>query len=162
VRKSELRELIKEEVKKILQEIGDSSAGAYEFDYYGDMGHARVYGFETPSYPYTVELAPDDLENNILDVRFFVTDEEDPDEEKDDIVTNKGELFRVMATVAKIIKQDLQDNPEIDTLTFSPALKKSENLPNSSRLNLYLKFIKHEYPKATATIQGSTIFVKLK
>lgn len=152
---------------EFLNEIGDSSSKAYKFDFYGDYDDMRIYGFDTESYPYTVELRYADLDNydedatNILGVRFYVADEDDPDMELDDVVTNKGELFRVMATVTAIIKKDLQDHPEIDTITFSPAKKEGETT-NVSRLNLYSKYIKNEFPKSIITKgQRNSIEVKL-
>ena len=143
-------------LKNLLKEIGDASSQPYPFDFYGNYGGMRIYGFDTENYPYTVELQYTDLDNydedatNILGVRFYVADEDDPDMELDDVVTNKGELFRVMATVTAIIKEDLKDHPEIDTITFTPAKKEGETT-NISRLNLYIRYIKNAYPNATIT-----------
>ena len=152
----------------ILKEIGDASSQPYSFDFYSDYSNMRIYGFDTESYPYTVELQYADLDNydedatNILGVRFYVADEDDPDMELDDVVTNKGELFRVMATVTAIIKKDLQDHPEIDTITFTPAKKEGETT-NVSRLNLYTRYIKNAFPNATITARGrGRVEVKLK
>ncbi len=150
---------------EFLNEIGDSSSKAYHPDFYGDYGNARIYGFETPSYPYTVELQYDDIDdyegaNNVLSVRFYVPDDEDPDIERDDIVTNKGELFKVMATVVDVIKKDLSTHPEVDILVFTPAKKKGETT-NIARLNLYSKYIKHEFPKATIS-KGPKNIIEVK
>lgn len=143
-------------LRDILKEIGDASSQPYPFSFYGDYADMRIYGFDTESYPYTVELQYTDLDlydediTNVLGVRFYVSDEKDPDIERDDIVTNKGELFKVMATVTAIIKKDLQDHPEIDTITFTPAKKEGETT-NISRLNLYTRYIKNAFPNATIT-----------
>ena len=140
-------------LKSLLTEIGDASSLPYHFDYYSDYGNMRIYGFDTENYPYTVELQYTDLDDypenstNVLGIRFYVPDEEDPDIERDAIVTNKGELFRVMATVTAIIKKDLDTHPEIDTLTFTP-VKKSGETVNISRLNLYMRYIKTAFPNA--------------
>lgn len=155
-------------LKDLLKEIGDASSQPYSFDFYGDFGNARVYGFNTEHYPYTVELQYADVDgydedtSNILDVRFYVPDDEDPDIERDDIVANKGELFRVMATVTAIIKKDLKDHPEIDTITFTPAKKEGETT-NVSRLNLYMRYIKNAFPSATiTTLDRGKVEVKFK
>jgi len=89
----------------ILKEIGDSSSQPYKFAFYGNYSGLRVYGFDTENYPYTVELGgvTDEEEPNEIGVRFYVPDEKDPDIERDDIVTNKGELFKVMSKVTAIV-----------------------------------------------------------
>ena len=151
----------------LLTEIGDASSRPYSFDFYGDYENMRVYGFDTENYPYTVELQYGDLDSydedttNILGVRFYIPDEEDPDIERDDIVANKGELFRIMATITAIVKKDLADHPEIDTITFTPAKKKGETI-NVSRLNLYTKYIKNAYPNSTITPVGGKGGVEVK
>jgi hypothetical protein len=146
----------------ILKEIGDSSAQPYKFDFYGDYGGDRIYGFDTENYPYTVELGnvTDEEEPNEIGVRFYVPDEKDPDIERDNIVTNKGELFKVMATITAIIKKDLKNHPEIDSITFNPAKKEGETT-NISRLNLYTQYIKNAYPNATIT-SGDRGNIKVK
>ncbi len=152
-------------LKDLLKEIGDSSSQPYRFDYYGDYAGMRVYGFDTENYPYTVELNYEFLDDsqNVLGVRFYVSDEDEPDIERDDIVTNKGELFRVMATVVAIIKKDIQKHPEIDTISFTPAKKEGE-IENVSRLNLYMRYIKHEFPNAIVKPYGTRggVIVKIK
>jgi len=134
----------------LLKEIGDSSSKPYPFDYYDDSGWGRIYGFDTENYNYTVEILPDDDAANEVSVRFYVPNENDPDIENDTIVTNEGNLFRVMATIVAIMKQDIKDNPEVDTLIFAPS-KKAGETDNISRLNLYSKYIKKEFPNAIIT-----------
>lgn len=155
-------------LKDLLKEVGDASSQPYSFDFYGNYDDMRIYGFDTENYPYTVELRYADLDNydedttNILGVRFYVADEDAPDIELDYVVTNKGELFRVMATVTAIIKKDLQDHPEIDTITFTPAKKEGETT-NVSRLNLYTRYIKNAFPNASITSGNrGSVEVKIK
>ena len=146
----------------ILKEIGDASSQPYPFSFYGDYGDVRTYGFDTEHYPYSVELSYDEYEPNEISIRFYVPDEEDPELERDSVVTNTGELFKVMATVTAIIKKDLKSHPEIDTITFTPAKKEGETT-NISRLNLYMRYIKNAYPNATITVgDRSSVIVKFK
>ncbi|CAB4138638.1 hypothetical protein UFOVP331_198 [uncultured Caudovirales phage] len=152
----------------ILKEIGDASSQPFPFSFYGDYGNVRMYGFETEHYPYSVELQYTDLDSydegttNALGVRFYIPDDEDPDIERDDIVANKGELFRVMATITAIIKKDLKDHPEINTITFTPSKKEGETT-NISRLNLYTRYIKNAFPNAAITVgDKGSIEVKFK
>ena len=135
---------------KDLKEIGDSSSQPYSFDYYGESDWGRIYGFDTENYPYTVEIIPNDENPNEVSIRFYVPDKANPDIEDDVVVTNEGNLFKVMATVSNIIKKDIQNHPEVDTLIFAPSKKPGE-INNISRLNLYLKYIKKENPNAIIT-----------
>jgi hypothetical protein len=145
----------------ILNEIGDASLQPYPFDYYGSYAGARIYHFDTKNHPYGVELFHDEDTPNEMSVRFYIIDKEHPDIARDDVVTDKGELFKVMSTVTNIIKKDLKFHPEIDTITFVPN-KKSGETTNVSRLNLYLKYIKNSYPGAEITTSNGTTTVKLK
>jgi hypothetical protein len=106
---------------------------------------------------------PDDqkrrLESTVLIVTFGVVDEEDITMgSNQNVVTNKGELYGVMNTVAAIIKEDLAINQYIKYIAFNPA-KRSEinpksnkvrdtNLSSNSRANLYIKYILGRIPKA--------------
>ena len=57
--------------------------------------------------------------------------------------TNKGELFRVMATIVAITKEILKERKNIKTLTFSGA-KKDED--DNRRNKLYMAYIKKHIP----------------
>lgn len=130
-----------------LSEIGDASAKTYKFDLYSDSEEERIYGFYTENFLYSVELTTDEDTPNALQIQFYTIDEEDSDIQDYGKVTNSGEMYRVMATVAAIVKKDLKNHPEINTLEFSAA-KKTHEVENISRLNLYLKYIKHYFPNA--------------
>jgi hypothetical protein len=146
----------------ILREIGDASSRPYSYDFYYEEDGRRLYGFNTESYPYTVVIYQDlDDSPNIAYVRFFVPDENDPDLEQDEVVTNKGELFRIMATVKAIVAHDLKEHPEIDTIEFIPA-KRSKETTDIARSNLYLRYIKNAYPSATIEKKGDAVVAKLK
>jgi hypothetical protein len=158
----------------------------YRFKTVEDSDEYRVYSFETPSgLSYEVKLEeydpvdgpmevsklilygdeldssiPDDqkrrLESTVLIVTFGVIDEKNTGESNQNIVTNKGELYGVMNTVAAIIKEDLAINQYIKYIAFNPA-KRSEinpksnkvrdtNLSSNSRANLYIKYILGRLP----------------
>ena len=150
----------------ILKEIGDSSAKPYPFHkisspLYKDM-QVTTYGFESEHFPYTVWLATFAGEEvDQMTVVFFVNYDHSP--EGDTIITNKGELYRVMATITSIIKQELTKRPNVDTLRFSPSKKSGDD---TSREHLYLKYINQAYPNAEisrdVTRSGEDIVVKFK
>lgn len=58
-------------------------------------------------------------------------------------VTNKGELYRVMATVTKYVKKELDDFPNIKYIFFQPTKKSSSD---QRRFNLYISYISKIIP----------------
>ena len=62
-----------------------------------------------------------------------------------DKVTNKGEMYRVMATVADIVKKELKERPQIKTIAFEPT---GDDESDNRRLHLYLRLIKKYKPNA--------------
>lgn len=86
----------------------------------------------------------------VLYINFGVVDEEDITMgSNQNVVTNKGEQYRVMNTIAAIIKEDLAINSYIKYITFNPAKRKLPNpisgkerdLDSNSRAKLYMKYI---------------------
>lgn len=146
-------------LKSLLKEIGEATAQAFPFEFYGSpYDEDRYYGFETNHYPYSVHI--NNYEDNEIGISFFVPNEEDPNQDRYDIETNKGDMFKIMATVIAIVKQDLKTHPNVDTLVFEP-VKKQGAVDNSSRANLYLRYVKHSYPNAKVETNGDEIVVKL-
>ena len=143
----------------ILKEIGDSTVAPYKWEFYGDDDNdIRYYGFYTEHYPYSVRIFQDE---NQIEIEFSVPDEKDPNIEKWNIETNKGNVYKIMSTVLDIVKADLQKHPEVDTLEFA-AVKKQGQSDNNSRSDLYLKYIKHQYPNAQVEKYGDAVLVKIK
>lgn len=140
----------------LLREVGEATSKPYKYDLYSVFDDMRVYGFDTDKGTmYTVELEQPTDKNNILDVSFYPVDEEDPDNEDFTVNTNKGELYRVMSTVVSIVREDLAKHPEIEELVFTPT--------SLTRGSLYISYIKHAFPQATAiNTGGNTLQVKIK
>ena len=168
---------------KEVNEIGreDEKMAPYRFRTEEDGDEYRVYSFKTPSgLNYVVELQEyypvdgpmdvsniilygDDLDDNIPDdkkrrlndtvliINFSV-------EENQNVVTNKGELYRVMNTVSAIIKEDMAINQYIKYIAFNPSKRTTSNpktkkvrdtdISSNSRANLYTKYILGRMPKA--------------
>ena len=168
---------------KEVNEIGreDEKMAPYRFRTEEDGDEYRVYSFKTPSgLNYVVELQEyypvdgpmdvsniilygDDLDDNIPDdkkrrlndtvliINFSV-------EENQNVVTNKGELYRVMNTVSAIIKEDMAINQYIKYIAFNPSKRttsnpktkkvRDTNISTNSRANLYTKYILGRIPNA--------------
>ena len=128
----------------LVNEIGDAGAESYEYGRYKVDGRTISYNFTTDSdTKYTVEL---DIEEDwsdtsgdhkIMRVEFGI--EEDEGKLSHKAVVNKGELFKVMATIVKIIKKTLSQIKGIKTINFTA----SKNDPEDTRrLKLYLAYVK--------------------
>lgn len=76
--------------------------------------------------------------------------------------TNKGELFKVMATVVSIVKDFIKLNPEIKGLRYDPKSKQLNNDLGKQRDNLYKAFIKKQIDNVEFTQSGATTFVIFK
>jgi hypothetical protein len=148
--------------KKKVNEIGLDSEKMkpYPFKTVEDGEDRRVYSFETDSgLDYMVELeeeTDDDL-GIVLYINFGVFDKDDVGAgSNQNVITNKGEQYRVMNTLAAIIKEDLAINSYIKYITFNPAKRKLPNpisgkerdLDSNSRAKLYMKYIQGRLPNA--------------
>lgn len=129
----------------------------YPVDSPGELSKVILYGDELDdNIPANKKRRLDSI---ILMIQFGVVDAEDiTGGSNQNVVTNKGELYRVMNTVAAIIKEDLAINQHIKYIAFDPA-KRSESNPKSkkvrdtdissnSRANLYTKYILGRIPNA--------------
>jgi len=147
---------------KEVNEIGLDSEKMkpYRFTTVEDGEDRRVYSFKTDSgLDYMVELeeeVDDDL-GMVLYINFGVFDKDDVGAgSNQNVVTNKGEQYRVMNTIAAIVKEDLAINSYIKYITFNPAKRKLPNpisgkerdIDSNSRAKLYMKYIIGRLPNA--------------
>jgi hypothetical protein len=147
---------------KEVNEIGLDSEKMkpYRFTTVEDEEDRRVYSFKTDSgLDYMVELeeeVDDDL-GMVLYINFGVFDKDDVGAgSNQNVVTNKGEQYRVMNTLSAIVKEDLAINSYIKYITFNPAKRKLPNpisgkerdLDSNSRAKLYMKYIIGRLPNA--------------
>jgi hypothetical protein len=132
----------------------------YRFTTVEDGEDRRVYSFKTDSgLDYMVELeeeVDDDL-GIVLYINFGVFDKDDVGAgSNQNVITNKGEQYRVMNTLSAIVKEDLAINSYIKYITFNPAKRKLPNpisgkerdLDSNSRAKMYMKYIIGRLPNA--------------
>ena len=102
---------------------------------------AGVYYFTTDSgVNYEVRFGR--RQNNILHatIVFGVINDEYGGEEY--VVTNKGELYRVMATIVHVVKLFMAEHPKMVTYEFTGVAKDDEPEDQlSSRINLYKRYL---------------------
>ena len=140
-------------LKEVISEIGDASKEPYPFKRVTDDYDERQYIFSTDSgFQYevkieTIEGSP--MEPVIARVGFGVIDE------TDDISyvkqTGENDVYKIMATVTAIVKQDLKSN-DADVIEFSPSKRRNKDVdedPMSNvRTQLYSRYIKGQFPNA--------------
>ena len=157
-------------LKNILLEIGEGTAKPYKYKLtrtesapdFGD--YFRLYEFVTDLgtfYEVMFEIEEDFSKNEpweFMNIQFGV-DEKDGGRVSYEVETNKGELFRVMATIVDITKKILKERKNIKTLTFSGA-KKDED--DQRRNKLYMAYIKKHIPNVKNIVDdGSEIRVDI-
>lgn len=122
-----------------------------------------TYLFNTDSgLEYEVRFAR--KKDNILHatVAFGVLNEEFGGEEYS--VTNRGEVFKVMATLVAIVQKYLKEHPNLHTVEFTGEPKEDENseMP-TQRLLLYKRYLKTIFgDNWTFHLQGNRMLVKRK
>jgi hypothetical protein len=138
---------------KEVNEIGLDSEKMkpYRFTTVEDGEDLRIYSFKTDSgLNYTVELEEEvnDEYGMVLYINFGVVDQDDITAgSNQNVVTNKGEQYRVMNTVAAIVKEDLAINSYIKYITFNPA-KRNKDVSSNARHKMYMKYIQGRLPNA--------------
>ena len=154
----------------LLVEIGDGGSKPYNYtlareDVDEDFGfYFRLYEFVTDlgtHYEVSFEIEEDfskDEPWEFMNIEFGV-DEKDGGGVSYKVETNKGEVFRVMATIVDITKNILKERRRIKTLTFSSS-KKDED--DQRRNNLYMAYIRKHVPNVkNIEIDGSEIRVDI-
>ena len=152
-----------QKIAGIIKEVGEATAKAYTYNLFGDYGDTRIYGFETDSnLLYTVEIEEFIIDDKTrISIKFHIPSEEDPDIEDYAATPNKGELYRVMATITNIIKKELEENPEIFQISFKPEKRKKDTNTNIGRLNLYKRYFEKQFPGVEFKEEDGEIVVNL-
>lgn len=138
---------------KEVNEVGGESEkmAPYRFKNVEDEEEFRTYLFKTDSgldYQVDLEEIEDDEYGMVLNINFGVVDEEELTGPIQNLVTNKGELYRVMNTIAAVIREDLAINSYIKYITFNPAKRQDKDTDSNARGKLYMKYIQGRLPNA--------------
>ena len=156
---------------KEVNEIGreDEKMKPYPFRTESDSEEFRSYTFKTDSgLNYKVELMEEvDVEYGmVLYINFGTYNEGEEDDDfggpNQNVVTNKGEQYRVMNTLAAIVKEDLAINSYIKYITFNPA-KRNKDVNSNARQKMYMKYIQGRLPNAKQIEdENYPILIKIK
>jgi hypothetical protein len=149
---------------KKVNEIGgeDEKMKSYTYKTDEDSENFRSYSFKTDSgLKYKVDLEEDENDEYgmVLFIDFGVVDEDDITAgSNQNVVTNRGEQYRIMNTLADIVKRDLSFNSYIKYIAFDASKRKLPNpisgkerdadISSNARAKLYIKYIKGRLPNA--------------
>jgi hypothetical protein len=160
---NQLKQLIKEEIRNILKEIGEGNAKPYEWEEISSDEWNTYVRFTTESETeYQVDLEPfksnfpfaKDLPGLALQ---FLAKFKGEYEFSNTIVTNKGEVYKVMATIVNIVQHYLKNTKII---IYTPEKKTGEEFGNK-RDSLYKAFITKKFPNAEFKQMGEMIITIL-
>ena len=149
----------------VITEIGDGGSKPYNYKLTREEGDGfRLYEFVTDlgtHYEVMFTIEEDfskDEPWEFMNIEFGV-DEKDGGGVDYKVETNRGEVFRVMATIVDITKSILKERKNIKTLTFSGA-KKDED--DNRRNKLYMAYIKKHIPNVkNVEVDGSEVKVDI-
>lgn len=153
--------------EKVLNEIGDGSAGSYEFkDQFVILPVRGSYTFSTGTHDYIVNLSTSyDSSNYGIEVSFGV--QAQGGHQSYGTTNNFRVMFKVMGTVTEIVKEFMRESKKERDINFSyiafdsSTLKgdgDGEYLPaaRKQRDKLYLKYIQSQFPNAKVDKEGSS------
>ena len=146
-------------LKDILAEVGEATAKPYKYkvDFEEtDPGYEEIqYEFKTDSgLDYSINIAQTKPLRNKEDVRLIVAYKTKSGTYNTD--TNKGEQFRIMATVVAAVKEYLAKAPNATEISFTPSKADEGDL---RRANLYKAYITKQIPGSTLRIFGDGRYV---
>ena len=148
--------------EELINEIGDASAKPYKHKLQLKNPTREYHEFETDlgtNYEVTFEFQEDfskEGEWTVVEISYGTIKDGNLNNV---VVTNKGEMFRVMATVVDMTKKILKKNKNIKSLTFTGSKNKGDN--DRRRNNIYMAYIKKHVRAKNIEDDGNQITVDL-
>jgi hypothetical protein len=151
---------------KGLNEVGEANLKPYKWEEVDREGYYVYTQFTTDSETqYDVDLKSTNyINDNLKNLRTieieFSAKPKDAWGPSSRIVVNKGELYRVMATVADIVKKYIKKS-KAQAIIYSPSKKSNEENFGVQRNNLYKAFISKAFPGTKFEKIGNLILATL-
>jgi hypothetical protein len=152
---------------EVMSEIGDTTnVDTYmyskipELETYDEEVYKMEFTTESDTNYVVIISKIDRNEDNIwrMDIEFGVENESEggfPASYDYKSVVNKGEMYKVMATVVKAVKKEIEDSTNKGQNIVTVRIEPSKNFENDSRrANLYMAYIQKNMPKGS-TVQVS-------
>jgi len=153
--------------KESIKEIGDTTnvdtytySKTPELETYDEEVYKMEFTTESDTNYVVIISKIDRNEDNIwrMDIEFGVENESEgefPASYDYKSVVNKGEMYKVMATVVKAVKKEIEDSTNKGQNIVTVRIEPSKNFENDSRRsNLYMAYIQKNMPKGS-TVQVS-------
>ena len=157
-----LRGDIKVILNPLLKEIGDTTnVDTYmyskipELETYDEEVYKMEFATESDTNYVVIINKIDRNEDNIwrMDIEFGIENESEggfPPSYDYTSVVNKGEMYKVMATVVKAVKKEIEDSTKKGQNIVTVRIEPSKNFENDTRrANLYMAYIKKNMPKGS-------------
>jgi hypothetical protein len=148
--------------EELINEIGDASAKPYKHKLQQKNDFREYHEFETDlGTPYEVTFDFDEdmtkkEEWTVVDISFGTIEDGNLNNV---VVTNRGEMFRVMATIVDMTKKVLKKNKNIKSLSFTGSKNRGDN--DKRRNNFYMAYIKKHLKAKNVEDDGNQIIVDL-
>lgn len=154
---------------KKLNEVGEGTANVFSYKLLKSSSNSVVYEFDSNYYnykvPFMLETIGLDLINltdehpyykydlhKIYSCQFYISNLEDTTNASGyTVVTNKNELYKIMATMVAIIQEFITNHPGVG-ISFIPAKNSADDM---RRAKLYYNYIQYH-------ISGDYTFITLK
>lgn len=157
----------------VVQEVGEGSIKPYKSEEVDQEGRFVYVRFTTEKgTEYEVDLEsmeypdPDDEDMNVAAMGIeFMAKIKGTQGYSSKVITNEGDLFKVMATVADIIKKYLKKRifKDVEYLIYTPSKKIDQAGSKNQRDMLYRKFITHAFTGAHInTDENGWVVAKIK
>lgn len=149
--------------EELINEIGDAGAKPYKHKLQLKNKFREYHEFETDlgtKYEVALDFHEDmskEGEWTVLTISFGIIDKEGY--LNNVVVTNKGEMFRVMATIVDLTKNVIKKNKNIKSLEFTGSKNKGDN--DRRRNNIYMAYIKKHLKAKNVEDDGNQITVDL-
>ena len=148
--------------EELINEIGDASAKPYKYKLQQKNKFREYYDFETDldtKYEVTFDFYEDmskEGEWTVVNISFGIIED---GYLNNVVVTNEGDIFRVMATIVDITKKVLKKNKKIKSLAFTGSKNRGDN--DRRRNNIYMAYIKKHLKAKNVEDDGNEIIVDL-
>lgn len=145
--------------EELINEIGDAGAKQYKTKVKIKTSNYELHTFktETEDYEVTFDFQEDwskDEEWIEMSIDFSSGGGYDSH-----VVTNRGEMYRVMATIVALAKKIVKKNKNIKSLSFTGSKNRGDN--DLRRNNLYMAYIKKHVKAKNIEDDGNRIVVDL-